>query len=58
VLMVQVGRGQLTPRPRGADDHQIWWSKVKGLLDVVFGNFVDGFGDAWAGDYPALLDLK
>jgi hypothetical protein len=56
--MVQVGRGQLTPRPRGADDHQIWWSKVKGLLDVVFGNFVDGFGDAWAGDYPALLDLK
>jgi len=24
----------------------------------VFGNFVDGFGDAWAGDYPALLDLK
>jgi len=24
----------------------------------VFGIFVDGFGDAWAGDYPALLDLK
>jgi hypothetical protein len=35
-------RGQLTPTPSGKGDHQIWWSKVKGLLDIVFGISIDG----------------
>jgi len=37
-------RGQLTPTPSGKGDHQIWWSKVKGLLDIVFGISLMGCG--------------
>jgi len=42
-------RGQLTPTPSGKGDHQIWWSKVKRLLDIVFGIRLMGCGSGGDG---------